>query len=74
MENIYHLELLAKLKQQEILDCFGICIQTNALETLKQERRSLFKDTQTRIKKLGSAIRNLFNTKSGVRKWNGLRL
>ncbi len=66
MENICHLELIAKLKQQEILDYFGICIQTNALETLKQEHRSLFKNTQARIKKLGSAIKNLFITKSGA--------
>ncbi len=66
MENIYYLELLAKQRQQEILDDLGVCIRINALGILKQERKNLFKNTQIRIKNLVSAIRNLFNTKSGV--------
>ncbi len=67
MENIYNLELLAKQRQQEILDNFGVCNQNNDLELLEQGRRSLFNNSQSRIKNLGSAIKSSFNVKSGVR-------
>ena len=70
MENIYFIEFLAKQRQQELLDTFGISIQINTSETSKQKRNNLFGNVRTSIKKLRSKLKNLFSTESGAQ--NGM--